>query len=55
MNVAVKQRPLPASDATRTFAEDVMAGLMAEPKRLPPKYFYDQRGSRLFEEITQLP
>jgi len=32
----------------------VMAGLMAEPKRLPPKYFYDQRGSRLFEEITQL-
>jgi dimethylhistidine N-methyltransferase len=55
MNVAVKPRPRPASDATRTFAEDVMAGLMAEPKRLPPKYFYDQRGSRLFEEITQLP
>jgi dimethylhistidine N-methyltransferase len=55
MNVAVKPRPRPASDATRTFAEDVMAGLTAEPKRLPPKYFYDQRGSRLFEEITQLP
>jgi dimethylhistidine N-methyltransferase len=55
MNVALKPRPHPASDATRTFADDAMAGLMAEPKRLPPKYFYDQRGSRLFEEITQLP
>ena len=55
MNVAVKPRLHPASDAARTFADDVMAGLMAEPKRLPPKYFYDQRGSRLFEEITQLP
>jgi dimethylhistidine N-methyltransferase len=55
MNVAVKPRLRAASDATQTFADDVMAGLMAEPKRLPPKYFYDQRGSRLFEEITQLP
>jgi dimethylhistidine N-methyltransferase len=55
MNVALKPRPLAAGDATRTFADDVMAGLLAEPKRLPPKYFYDQRGSRLFEKITQLP
>jgi dimethylhistidine N-methyltransferase len=55
MNVALKPRLRPADDAARTFAEDVMAGLMADPKRLPPKYFYDQRGSRLFEEITQLP
>jgi L-histidine N-alpha-methyltransferase len=30
-------------------------GLEASPKRLPSKYFYDQRGSELFEEITQLP
>ncbi len=55
MNVALKPRLHPATDAAKTFADDVMAGLTAEPKRLPPKYFYDQRGSRLFEEITQLP
>ena len=35
--------------------EDVIAGLTAEPKSLPPKYFYDQRGSELFEQICELP
>jgi dimethylhistidine N-methyltransferase len=55
MNVALKPQLLPAGDATRTFADDVMAGLTAEPKHLSPKYFYDERGSRLFEEITRLP
>jgi L-histidine Nalpha-methyltransferase len=35
--------------------DDVRAGLTASPKTLPPKYFYDQRGSMLFEEITRLP
>jgi dimethylhistidine N-methyltransferase len=54
MNVAVKPRLRSTGDPARTFADDVMAGLLAEPKRLPPKYFYDQRGSRLFEEITRL-
>jgi dimethylhistidine N-methyltransferase len=54
MNVAIKPRPRLTGDAASTFADDVMAGLLAEPKRLPPKYFYDQRGSRLFEEITRL-
>lgn len=34
---------------------DVREGLTATPKQLPPKYFYDERGSELFEEITQLP
>src|SRR5260370_16917190 len=34
---------------------DVRVGLTAEPKSLPPKYFYDERGSELFEEITRLP
>jgi L-histidine N-alpha-methyltransferase len=34
---------------------DVAAGLTATPKSLPPKYFYDARGSELFEEITLLP
>ena len=34
---------------------DVRQGLTAMPKQLSPKYFYDERGSELFEEITQLP
>jgi L-histidine Nalpha-methyltransferase len=34
---------------------DVIAGLSRTPKRLPSKYFYDQRGSELFEEITRQP
>lgn len=33
---------------------DVAAGLSAEPKTLPPKYFYDRRGSQLFERICEL-
>ena len=38
-----------------TLPEDVRAGLTATPKTLPPKYFYDSRGSDLFEEITRTP
>lgn len=34
--------------------EDVATGLAATPKKLPPKYFYDDRGARLFERITEL-
>ncbi|MBA3268061.1 MAG: L-histidine N(alpha)-methyltransferase [Acidimicrobiia bacterium] len=34
---------------------DVSAGLSAMPKELPPKWFYDERGSQLFDEITRLP
>jgi len=34
---------------------DVRDGLTRNPKQLSPKYFYDERGSELFEEITQLP
>jgi dimethylhistidine N-methyltransferase len=37
------------------FATDVVAGLTAKPKQLPPKYFYDATGSALFDRITQLP
>jgi L-histidine N-alpha-methyltransferase len=36
-------------------AADVRAGLSQRPRSLPSKYFYDARGSQLFEEITQLP
>lgn len=34
---------------------DVLAGLSQTPKRLPSKYFYDARGSELFEQITRQP
>jgi dimethylhistidine N-methyltransferase len=37
------------------FRVDVTAGLSAPRKSLPPKWFYDARGSALFEEITRLP
>ncbi len=36
------------------FAHDVIAGLSARPKRLSSKYFYDDEGSRLFQEIMGL-
>ena len=42
-------------DLARSLREDVRAGLTATPKSLPPKWFYDARGSALFEEITRLP
>jgi L-histidine Nalpha-methyltransferase len=34
---------------------DVRSGLTAPRKSLPPKYFYDERGSELFDQITRLP
>lgn len=37
--------------AVPDLASDARAGLLSEPRSLPPKYFYDERGSRLFEEI----
>jgi dimethylhistidine N-methyltransferase len=53
--VVRKPRAVALSETERAFAADVLAGLGAEPKHLPPKYFYDQRGSELFERITKLP
>lgn len=35
--------------------QDVIEGLSYQPKSLPPKYFYDERGSQLFEQICGLP
>jgi L-histidine Nalpha-methyltransferase len=37
------------------FAEDVLRGLSSAPKHLSSKYFYDDEGSRLFQEIMRLP
>ncbi|MFL6228220.1 MAG: L-histidine N(alpha)-methyltransferase [Pyrinomonadaceae bacterium] len=42
-------------DTRAAFAADVVHGLTSEPKRLPPKYFYDELGSHLFEAICLLP
>ena len=43
-------------DAARAaFLKDVWHGLAQDPKRIPPKYFYDERGSELFEAITRTP
>ena len=41
--------------AHQRFAEDILHGLSARRKQLSPKYFYDARGSELFEQITRLP
>ena len=41
--------------AADDFAEDVRRGLTSSPKALPPKYFYDELGSHLFDAICLLP
>lgn len=46
---------LTPEDLHASLQADALAGLMAASKQLPPKYFYDDHGSRLFEEITRLP
>ncbi len=56
MHVVVKiDVHLGPDDLARALEADVRAGLTASPKTLPPKYFYDDRGSELFDEITRLP
>ena len=53
MQTAVRaRRPI---ESANPFAADVIAGLSAKPKHMPPKYFYDLAGSALFERITRLP
>lgn len=53
-NAVARSAPSAPRVNPRMLAE-VAAGLSAPQKELPPKYFYDQRGSELFEEITRLP
>ncbi|MGI9019822.1 MAG: L-histidine N(alpha)-methyltransferase [Solirubrobacterales bacterium] len=45
---------LPRGGILAGMAEDVREGLSSPFKELPPKYFYDERGSQLFERITEL-
>lgn len=55
----MRQPPAPIrvqpSRAVRSLAEDVIDGLFESPRQLPPKYFYDAHGSRLFDAICQTP
>ncbi|WP_329285625.1 L-histidine N(alpha)-methyltransferase [Streptomyces sp. NBC_00691] len=48
-------RTLAPDAAGADLRADVLQGLNRSPKELPPKWFYDARGSELFEEITRLP
>lgn len=47
-------RPRPG-DAPSAAADEIRAGLLQDPPEIPSKYFYDDVGSRLFDEITRLP
>ncbi len=46
---------LSEADLRDAMERDVRSGLTTAPKQLPPVYFYDDRGSKLFDEITRLP
>jgi dimethylhistidine N-methyltransferase len=54
MNVASTQRTKP-HDPAGDLLDDTLDGLSRSPKALRSKYFYDARGSQLFEQITQQP
>ena len=47
-------RPQDAPSPASEFAEAVLAGLTRSPRSIPCRFFYDARGSELFEEITRL-
>ncbi len=47
--------PYTVRRSRQQMVHDVRKGLTGTPKQLSPKYFYDERGSELFEEITLLP
>lgn len=44
-----------ASTSNSAFRADVLAGLASRPRAIPARWFYDRRGSELFESITKLP
>lgn len=43
------------ADLAAALRADVAAGLSSTPRTLPPKWFYDERGGQLFDDITRLP
>ena len=54
-NPITAARPSGAQRANARMLAEVATGLSAPQKELSPKFFYDQRGSELFEAITRLP
>src|SRR4051812_49998063 len=52
MTIDVRLAP---GDRREAMERDVRSGFAATPKSLPPVWFYDERGSRLFDKITRLP
>ncbi len=46
---------MPEARVASPLMDEVRAGLLSSPKRLPPTLFYDSVGSALFEQITELP
>jgi L-histidine N-alpha-methyltransferase len=46
---------LSADEVRQRMRADALSGLSADTKSIPPVWFYDERGSQLFEEITRLP
>jgi len=55
LEAAVEVRSHLGPDDERTLADDVLDGLTRPLKELPPKHFYDARGSELFDAICELP
>jgi L-histidine Nalpha-methyltransferase len=53
-DVSVDVRLMPA-DLRAALRRDAQVGLTATPKSMPPVWFYDDRGSALYEQITRLP
>lgn len=46
---------VPVERPTATLAEDALTGLWSDPRQLSPKYFYDTKGSQLFDQICDTP
>ena len=51
----VARRPADQPETDPTFLNDILTGFARTPKATPARWFYDKRGSELFEEITALP
>src|SRR5690349_359136 len=49
-----RRRRTECGPGVREFRRDVLAGLSRRPKTIPCKYFYDERGARLFEAICEV-
>lgn len=55
MNSQVETEFQTQNDSKETFLADVLEGLNSSPKKLHSKYFYDEAGDRLFQQIMNMP